>query len=146
MTATKQLIEMCPITNLVHEFLYSPAQVSCSSAAALAACVIPYCATPPLFKFKLDFTMSEPVSFSRFVCCSYYDKGDVSAFFGTHRVAALHISRSRACQAASKGVGFVPVVYRDSQTDPEVGGPRSRSPWRAGTLASASGGQRRHSR
>ncbi len=63
-------------------------------------------------------TMSAPVFFTSFVCCHCHDSGHAhmaTTFFGTRRAAELHVSRSRTCKAASKGVRSVPVEYRESR-------------------------------
>ena len=82
--------------------------------------------------------MSEPVSFTSFICCHCHDLGAgriATTFFGTYRAAELHISRSRVCklETACKGVRSVPVVYRDSKRaeDQEAGpvGAPGQSRW-----------------
>ena len=78
--------------------------------------------------------MSEPVSFTSFVCCHCHEIGQSrisSTFFGTRRAAELHISRSRTCQAACKGIRSVPMVYRHSKRveDQEAGAIGAPGPW-----------------
>jgi hypothetical protein len=57
-----------------------------------------------------QLTMAEQVSFTRFLWCACHDSGEGSAFFGTHRAAELHISRSAGCKTACKGVKSIPVL------------------------------------
>jgi hypothetical protein len=61
--------------------------------------------------------MPEPVSFTRFICCHCHDNGQAriaTIIFGTRLAAELHVSCSRTCKAACKGVRSVPVEYRES--------------------------------
>ncbi len=62
-----------------------------------------------------QLTMAEQVYFTWLLCCACHDRCNGSAFFGTRRAAALHISRSAGCKTACKGIKSVPVLYRNSQ-------------------------------
>jgi hypothetical protein len=78
--------------------------------------------------------MSEQVSYTSFVCCHCHETGQsriASTFFGTRWAAELHISRSRACQAACKGIRSVPTVYRPSKRaeDQEAGAVGAPGQW-----------------
>ena len=88
----------------------------------------------------IEWTMSEPVSYTRFLCCACHDRGEGSAFFGTRRAAELHIWRSRGCLAACKGIKSVPVVYRDSQRleDHEAGAVGAPGHWPARPVVTGS--------
>ena len=52
-------------------------------------------------------------------------------FFSIRRAVELHISRSKVCKAAGKGVRSVPVVYRESRRaeDHEAGPIGAPGPW-----------------
>ena len=70
--------------------------------------------------------MSEPVTFQQFICCNCHGAGDArigTTFFATRRAVELHISRSRMCKTAGKGVSTTSVVYRESKRveDQEAG-------------------------
>ena len=83
----------------------------------------------------LDLTaMSEPVTFKQFICCNCHGLGDArirTTFFGTRRAVELHISRSRACKAAGKGVSTATMVYRESKRaeDQEAGAVGAPGQW-----------------
>jgi hypothetical protein len=79
-------------------------------------------------------SMSEPVSFTQFICCNCHDTDPAriaTTFFSTRRAVELHISRSKVCKAAGKGVRSVPVVYRESRRveDHEAGPIGAPGPW-----------------
>ena len=77
-----------------------------------------------------------PVSFTRFVCCSCYDRGPdwiAGTFFGTRRAAELHISRSSVCRGSGKGVKTITQEYRESKRaeDQEAGPVGAPGTWPA---------------
>ena len=105
------------------------ARVPFQCLALFAAAILLLCHCYPPLQVQVyaeDLTMSESVSFTQFVCCACYESGAgriSTTFFGTRRAAELHISRSRGCQTACKGVMSVPTVYRPSKRveDQEAG-------------------------
>ncbi len=82
----------------------------------------------------LSYFKSEPVSLTQFICCNCHDTDPASiatTFFSTRWAVELHISRSKVCKAAGKGVRSVPVVYRESRRaeDHEAGLIGAPGPW-----------------
>ena len=72
-------------------------------------------------------TMSQPVSFTQFICCNCHDTDPAriaTTFFSTRRAVELHISRSKVCKTAGKGVRSMVTVYRESKrTEDQEAGP-----------------------
>jgi hypothetical protein len=119
--------------------MHSPAtrQVPFQCLALAAAATLLLCHCFLAFQVQVhaeELTMSESVSFTQFVCCACYESGAsrvATTFFGTRRAAELHISRSRGCRAACKGVMSLPTVYRPSKRaeDQEAGPVGAPGPW-----------------
>ncbi len=105
-------------------------RVACQCSAALPR---QYQARPRCLSHPL--ALSEPVAFKQFLCCNCRGVGDVrigTTFFATCRVVEHHISRSRACKAAGKGVGTATMVYRESRRlaeDQEAGAVGAPGQW-----------------
>jgi hypothetical protein len=83
-----------------------------------------------------DPVSTAPVSFTRFVCCSCYDRGAGAGdlgFFGSRRAAELHIAKSPLCRGAGKGVKTITMEYRDSKRaeDQEAGPVGAPGTWPA---------------
>ena len=99
-------------------------QVALVASAILLLC---QCIRDPVSSDLEELTaMSEPVTFQQFICCNCRDAGDDpigTTFFASRRAVELHISRSRMCKTAGKGVSTTSVVYRESKRaeDQEAG-------------------------
>jgi hypothetical protein len=83
-----------------------------------------------------DPVSTGPVSITRFVCCSCYERGPGAGdlgFFGSRRTAELHISKSPLCRGAGKGVKTITTEYRDSKRaeDQEAGPVGAPGTWPA---------------
>ena len=102
--ATYSVIPACPRLALV--------TVALAAATILLLCHLCFPVSSSIEELS---TMSAPVFFTSFVCCHCHDSGQAhiaTTCFGTRRAVELHVSRSRKCKAASKGVWSVPVEYR----------------------------------
>ena len=95
--------------------------------ALVASAILLLCHCYPVSSDIEDLTtMSQPVSFTQFICCNCHDTDPAciaTTFFSTRRAVDVHISRSKVCKAAGKGVRSVPTVYRESRRaeDQEAG-------------------------
>lgn len=102
-------------------------RIQCIRLALVSSAILLLCQCHPVSSNTQDLTtMSEPVSFTQFICCNCHDSDPAriaTTFFSTRRAVELHISRSKVCKAAGKGVRSVPVVYRESKRaeDQEAG-------------------------
>jgi hypothetical protein len=101
-------------------------RIQCIWLALVASDILLLCQCYPVSSDIEDLTtMSQPVSFTQFICCNCHDTDAAciaTTYFSTRRVE-LHSSRSKVCKAAGKGVRSVPTVYRESRRaeDQEAG-------------------------
>ena len=104
-----------------------PRIITIISLAALVASAILLLGLSSDVEDLTTVTMSQPVTFTQFVCCNCYDTDPAriaTTFFSSRRAVELHISRSKGCKAAGKGVRTVSTVYRESKrTEDQEAGP-----------------------